>query len=749
MSNLPSRPFDGMVFIDAFRIRWIFDASTRCWRRDGMVSDIPLASDNINGLLSAQLKSTLDGIPQRGGHFGIIARPLPTLTSEKKVLFRDTVKIAFTTDAGSTVRGNIPFDVDRYKAGEFRNNLLIFTSGTLINEVFLIFDNNNSDIFLHGDAGAAKNGDKFDIVELDSFNPSGVLSGDIELVSETLDITCVDTNGEPVDLVDGRQCFTCETDDSDEEKLPGLDIKVNNRFVSEFCAIIPGCEGPRGDKGEKGDPGAPGTGDGPQGEQGDPGEDAPEEPAEFTGVKINDIVDIFDTAIVNVELDAENNRLNVIKAKVRAPDRNSVAEQFITTPIDRTIRFTDDRFGYELLRPTGDAIEDPDVTLLHYPEGSAPNLGQGGVPTNQVTQVGKIKLSEIINRIIDRYNERLDEISEEYNLELKRIIEEKDEAARTILANLAKEVAECEWSTPMQFCLGLEPNCFNPNENLGTFPFPVAELLGGSLFKNATATDLGFVQIRPGESLPIGAPNRVPTASLPTDSAYLIQYLDGAIRTNNGYTVGDTTGNGTKLRAVIESDSGSQTVDFPIPSDDFTTTSKESVIEAYKSALITEMSIFAQFTIECPISDGTITLESVVGDDIEASGVINLRILQIDRQRIEGTQIGTVRSGPDDELSVQYLTIAVECNSFSIEVSGDSTAFSSGESVTSATLTTESGNTITGSVSSNNSSSGFSQVVGFGILPIGSFGSGIITINVSGGSNSITDAIPVTIGTEQ
>ena len=122
-TNLPQSPFDGQIFIDAFRVKWVYSSENGCWMRTGVVSDIPVASETIAGLLSSQLKNTLDGIPQKGGHFGIIARPLPTISTEKIVLFRDTVKIAFKTDAGSTIRGVSPFVTDAYKAGEYRRNL--------------------------------------------------------------------------------------------------------------------------------------------------------------------------------------------------------------------------------------------------------------------------------------------------------------------------------------------------------------------------------------------------------------------------------------------------------------------------------------------------------------------------------------------------------------------------------------------------------------------------------------------------
>jgi len=746
MANLPTAPFDGQIFIDAFRVKWQFDGDSHCWRRIGVEPDIPVATQAMEGLLSAQLQQVLNGIPPKGGHFGIVARPLPTLNTQKKVLFRDAVKISFTTAAGSSVRSNNAFEVDQMKPSENRNRLLIFTSGPLNGEVYLIFDNTDRDYLLHGNASGSRPGDRFDIVELDSFNPSGTISGEIELVSESIDITCVDTNGDPVDLVNGKQCFFCETSD-EEESLPGFDFRVSENFIQQFCAVIPGCEGPRGDTGGTGDDGTPGTGDGPQGEQGEAGLDAPADPAEFTGIKVVDIADIFDTAVVSMELDATNNKLNIIKAKIKTPDVDSPADQLITTPIDRTLNFVDDAFGYELLFPSLDPIGEGDVALAYFPLGKGPAITDG-IVTGNATQIGKTQLSVMLNRIIAFYREKLEELSDEYDLQLKEVIEEKDTAARTILADLARELAECEWSTPLQFCLGIQPNCFNPNENLGSFPFPLAEVLGGPLFKDATATDMGFLQIRPGQQLPIPSPKDTPTATLQTDTAYLIQYLDGTFQTDSGFAVGDTTGNGTKLVITASADSGDQTIDFPVPTGSFNVNSEDSVIEAYKASEIQDMSVWVQFPLECPISTATITLTSEVGEDITATGVINIRLLQISRKPVESSGQESLTGGPAGEITIQILTPPVECGNFFIEVAGDGTVFGGGESVQGAQILTENGANIPGNVNPNSASNGFLQVVDFGQLDIGAAGAAVISINIGGGPVSFVDASPITIGTE-
>ena len=42
---LPQQAFDSQIFIDAFRVRWEFDGSAKCWRKIGQEPDIPAATE--------------------------------------------------------------------------------------------------------------------------------------------------------------------------------------------------------------------------------------------------------------------------------------------------------------------------------------------------------------------------------------------------------------------------------------------------------------------------------------------------------------------------------------------------------------------------------------------------------------------------------------------------------------------------------------------------------------------------------
>jgi len=469
-NTLPLQAFDGQLFIDAFRVKWQFDGKVKCWRNIGTCPEIPIATELQPGLLSAKLKRILDGIPVGGGHFGIIAQPLLTLKKDPRALVKDQVNQVNQVQSGTRIQGKV-IDSRRYAPEQFVGKILMFLSGTLAKKVFLIFTNDEDFLYLEGDATAAKVGDRYQIVESSAFNPSGVLLGDIMLVSDSIDITCVDGQGLPI----GAACNVVQCDAV--ENPPGLNFQVNKDLLDSLCVTVPGCKGTVGNRGAKGVDGADGTGDGPTGEQGDPGENAPTIANTFTGVKIVDIDDIYDTAVVAMELDAEAGKLNVIRAKVRTPDNDIPATQVISTPIDRSVEFTGSTsFDYTLMKPSVDPIGQADIDILKYPsQFTQENHGQE-------TNINRVKLSEIVDAIIDHYQGKLTEINNQYNQDLKAYIEEKDAKARELLADLAQRVADCEFELPIEFCLGIQPDECHPDHIHGEepFEFPFADVLFGS-----------------------------------------------------------------------------------------------------------------------------------------------------------------------------------------------------------------------------------------------------------------------------
>jgi hypothetical protein len=469
-SNFPLIPFDGQEFIDAWRIKWVYDGSTKCWRRSGTVPEIPLATETQNGLLSRNLKQLLDSIPDKGGHFGILARPLLSVVPQDlPIKVSDKVFSAAVNESGSVVFGRKPKNGDQYEPATFGGHFLRFTKGTLKNSAFLIYTNDENSFSVQGDASAASTDDEFVVFNPIEANEDGAIMGNIELVSDTLDIECVDNMGKQIAIA--SDCRTDYKDCAGGSQAPGLDIKINDDVLDSFCVELRSCKGPVGSKGATGADGADGTGDGPAGEMGDPGEDAPDVGHQFTGIKIIESEDIYDSAVVGLELDADAGKLHVLKAKVVVPDDDSAANQVITSPIDRSLEWTDDEFGYNLLKPLNDPIEtkvadDADVTMAVFPKGY--EIQTTGTPDDidksRVTQFNSVTLSNLIDRVIDHFRERIVEIGEDYDREIKTFIEEKDAKARNILANLAQDLSQCEWELPIEFCLGITPDeCHDPD----------------------------------------------------------------------------------------------------------------------------------------------------------------------------------------------------------------------------------------------------------------------------------------------
>lgn len=477
-TRLPARPFDGQVFIDSARVVWTFNAENDAWMRTGTEPNIPVATEFQPGLLSAALKNLLDGIPAKGGGFGILAKPLLSVVPlNHAALLKDSVKNAYTTEAGSTIVSKSALTKAAFQQNIWSGKLLHFTSGFLKDKNFLIAANTDTDIKLLGNAGKAKIDDRFEIIEPTALNLSGIIAGNIELVSESIDITCVDQNDETISTA--AECATANQLTSDATQGPGIDFKVSDLFKTQFCAQQPGCPGPRGVKGPTGAPGKDGTGDGPQGETGVPGQDAPQTPLVLDGIRIIDVDDIFDTAVVGLEIDAVNSKLNVVKAKIRTPDSSTPATQLIATEVFRGLDFTGDGFNFNIQMPPGDPIGTPDIDLVVYPDGfTVPTTTGGNKPTT--TTVQTLKFNDFMNEVGKFWQDQLDIASTAYNKQIEAFINGKDEAARTILSTLCQELTECEWNKPFEYCMGIQPSDCNPALNGGgANPPPVKPPPGG------------------------------------------------------------------------------------------------------------------------------------------------------------------------------------------------------------------------------------------------------------------------------
>jgi len=490
LSNLPNRPFDGQIFIDYYGVEWIYTANTNSWRNNGKKSSIPVASDNEAGLLDKSIKEVIDSVADRGGGFGLIVKPfLSAVPLNVKPLFQDKIFRKTKTESGTTVYGEKPYNEDSdgqynlYVENKMAGLVLRLKTGTLKGRQFLVFGNTEGKIFVDGDLTSVKVGDIFELYDPIELNPSGVLTGDIEVVSDSLDISCVSENKEG-DLDKDQNCKP-----SDEVKPSGLQFKIKDKFLNALCVEIPGCKGPKGNKGDKGKSGKDGTGDGPQGEPGDNGDDALFS-AKFSGIKVIETDDISDTAVVALEPDPDLGKLYVVKAKIKAPISGTPADQVIASAISRSVTF-EEEFFFKINKPSLDPIEadgqigipastaegancfiksdfENDVVIMVCPDGGA-NEGEA--------QAGIRWLSDYLLEISQYYRDKLFEAIEQWDQEAKEFITTKDQEARQVICSLAQQLAECEWELPLEYCITLSRgNCSTSEESTSSFP------LAGAIF---------------------------------------------------------------------------------------------------------------------------------------------------------------------------------------------------------------------------------------------------------------------------
>lgn len=259
--------------------------------------------------------------------------------------------------------------------------------------------------------------------------PDSILTGDVELRSNTFDITCIrGINGDV-----SRNVFK---------------FTLSNDFLDAFCLNINGEKGQTGDKGPKGGQGRHGTGDGPKGAQGERGKDAVK-PDKLTGVKIIDNNEIHDTAVVDLLLDPQNCVLEVVKAKMAVPESDEPATRVTATAIYRDIQFRDSTLNsWDLVSP--DPSGPADLDIIKLPSGWSGQV-EGAVP------ITTMKLSELIKLVVDYYQSKANTIITEWDREIREYIIQKDKEARQILADLAMELTECEWSSPVEFCIDIQP----------------------------------------------------------------------------------------------------------------------------------------------------------------------------------------------------------------------------------------------------------------------------------------------------
>lgn len=293
----------------------------------------------------------------------------------------------------------------------------------------------------------------------------GMVSGDITLRSESFDITPVDKRGDVLDVAN-----PVAIDDGGGSM--GFELSLSAPYLRSLCVEFVTPPGPIGRDGEVGDNGLDGFNNSPLGLRGIPGFDVTDF-KDFTGIKLEDLDELHAEAITNLELDTVGNFITSTKSTLNVPDSSVPAEQLNPIPITRQILFQlgegdckstlDD---WVLKAPPSDPLADnPDVYLLKTPDS---------VEIGDVIDVEPVKLSELIGAITTYYKKNLIKCDSAWLKQARDFISLKDGLARDALSNLAQKLAECEFASPLDFCLGIKIPSPSPSLSMSPSGSPSA-----------------------------------------------------------------------------------------------------------------------------------------------------------------------------------------------------------------------------------------------------------------------------------
>ena len=281
-------------------------------------------------------------------------------------------------------------------------------------------------------------------------NPDGIIQGDIELRSDSLDITCVDPNNRKLKYVPKSSIECVISNEDGTYNAPGLSFKLSKKFLDTLYINIPGPKGKEGFFGDKGEQGEPGWSEGPQGLKGKPGADI-DELYELTGIKLTNKDGMTDESIVDLKLMDDNGhgcKLVVTKSKLNISG-NEPADKIIAGQISRSVVYPDNpnenecsltrMNNFRIVKPSSDSTP-LNIQLLRLPKGS--NDREEPIGFNAFS------LTDFVNGVVGEYMDQLVKIDAAWGKQVKEYIEGIDDKARTILSSLANELAMCEFNLP-------------------------------------------------------------------------------------------------------------------------------------------------------------------------------------------------------------------------------------------------------------------------------------------------------------
>lgn len=282
-------------------------------------------------------------------------------------------------------------------------------------------------------------------------NPDGVITGDIKLLSDSLDITCVDSNGQRLSAAPTQLVPDIPSGEPSSPGVTGLQFKLKQEFIQNLYVDICGVKGLRGHTGLTGEQGPHGFSGGPRGDVGRDGLDI-DQLCEFVGIKYRDVSELTDSPIVDMRLvddDGKGCKLIVTKAKLNVGG-DRPADKIAATGLSRSVQFPDAEpsscnvsrlDNWSLIQPQGD--ETPaNLQLLRIPKKS------NDVIDEPVDLNATMSLEDFISDVVAIYKQRLTELDQQWGKQAKEHIEQIDDKARNILSSLADQLSMCEFNLP-------------------------------------------------------------------------------------------------------------------------------------------------------------------------------------------------------------------------------------------------------------------------------------------------------------
>lgn len=281
-------------------------------------------------------------------------------------------------------------------------------------------------------------------------NPDGILQGDIKLISDSLNIECVNGDLDPLTCPPSTLGVCNEGDN-----VPGLKFSIKEEFLKTFIVDHPGPTGRTGSEGPIGPRGKHGFGDGPQGDKGTKGLDSNFD-CELVGIEYEDLEGVTESPISLMRLE-DDGGCKLIAYRVGLDLPNLVRADMVrfTQPISRVdlnIKYENDKSDLSAFK----IIIPPNISSSNY---NVIKLSESTTDDGVTNFNAVMSIREFIAQLAALYTEELNKVESQYAKQVKVYIESLDTKVKAAIASLADRLASCEFGLPVfDHCIVVD-NC--------------------------------------------------------------------------------------------------------------------------------------------------------------------------------------------------------------------------------------------------------------------------------------------------